>query len=246
MMMIEKELIGKIRELRQIKPSKDWVVLTKSQILSEEKIELTPFSLSSVGYYLRLFFGWRLVHTGLIVVFVLFGLFGLVQNSLPGDFLYPIKKFTEKSQALFVSEKEKPKYQLEQANKRLEELGKIAQENDVKKLAPAINEFQESISQAAKNLKTSQKINKEIIDQTKKIVENRERIEKLGVVIENTEELENALKELVEREIKDLEKMDLSLFSEEKVQLLEEAKEYYEAGNYPEALIKILMLSQNR
>ena len=35
-MMEEKELIAKIRELRQIRPNKDWVVLAKSQILGQE------------------------------------------------------------------------------------------------------------------------------------------------------------------------------------------------------------------
>ncbi|TSC53743.1 MAG: hypothetical protein LiPW31_313 [Microgenomates group bacterium LiPW_31] len=35
--MNEKELISKIQELRQIKPRKDWVVLTKTQILGEQR-----------------------------------------------------------------------------------------------------------------------------------------------------------------------------------------------------------------
>ena len=36
--MTEKELIFKIRELRQIKPREDWVSLTKSQILGQEPV----------------------------------------------------------------------------------------------------------------------------------------------------------------------------------------------------------------
>jgi hypothetical protein len=34
--LTEKQLIGKIRELRQIQPRKDWVSLTKKEILGEE------------------------------------------------------------------------------------------------------------------------------------------------------------------------------------------------------------------
>ena len=34
--MTDKQLIGKLRKLRQIKPRKDWVILTKSQILGQE------------------------------------------------------------------------------------------------------------------------------------------------------------------------------------------------------------------
>jgi len=239
--MTEDELIKKIKGLREIKPSKEWVFLTRSQILGEKPDR--GGRASAISEVLRVF-TYKPVLVPVLAVFVLIGLFILSQNSLPGDPLYSVKKLTEKGQAFFVSDGDKTKVQLEQVNSRLEDLTKIAEKNQVKKLAPAIDEFQKTLSQAAQNLKET-KINKGIIDQTKKIVENKEKIEEtLGVQIGETEELDNALKILVEREITNLEKMDLSLFSEEKVQLLEEAKKYYEAGNYSEALIKIWNLSQ--
>ena len=36
MILTEKQLIGKVRKLRQIRPRKDWVFLTKKGILGEE------------------------------------------------------------------------------------------------------------------------------------------------------------------------------------------------------------------
>ena len=232
--MTEKELIGKIRELRQIKPNRDWVVLTKSQILGEEK------KYTSLFLFLFPVLKLRPVYAGLIVVFILVGLFGFSQNSLPGDLLYPVKKITEKSQAVFVSEEELPKYNLEIANKRLEELNQIAQTNQVKKLAPAISEFQANISEAAKSLaKVKGQDVEKIVAQTKKLEENKKKVEEVLATKIETEELDNALAQIVESQIKDLEGRTLT---EKQEALLAQAKEDFEAGNYSDALIKILIL----
>jgi hypothetical protein len=190
-MMTENELIAKIRELRQIKPDKDWVVLTKSQILGEDSV--TQHRVLSNIFFPPL----RPVYAGLVVIFILFGLFGFAQNSLPGDLLYPIKKIVEKSQAVFVSEKELPKYNLEIANKRLEELNQIAQTNQAKKLAPAVNEVQASISETAKNLVKSKKIDREIIEKSLELAKNKEKVaeKSLGINIGN-EETEESLNDL--------------------------------------------------
>jgi len=236
--MTEKELIAKIRELRQIKPRKDWVVLTKSQILGEE---LTYRDRVSVSFFPV----WKPALATVTVFGILFGVFTLTQNSLPGDLLYPIKKITEKSQAVFVSEEEKPKVQLELANKRLEELTKIAETNQVKKLAPAINESQVSISEATKNLVKLKKADKEILDKVTDLTENLKNIETILATKIGSEEDEKTLndwmKEQVEREIKDLEGRSLT---DEQKEILIKAKEDFEAGNYSEALIKIFNLSQ--
>ena len=228
--MTEKELIGKIRELRQIRPSQDWVSLTKIQILGDVEVKPQPF-------YFPFF---KPVYAGLIVV-VLFGLFGFAQNSLPGDILYPIKKITEKSQAVFVSEKELPKYNLEIANKRLDELNEIAQTNQVKKLASAISEFQTNMSEAAKSLaKVKGQDVEKIVAQTKKLEENKKKVENVLATKIETEEYDDALAQLVESQIKDLEERTLT---EEQTKLLVEAKELYQAGSFTEALEKILLLT---
>ena len=238
-MMEEKELIGKIRGLRQIKPNRDWVSLTKSQILGEEK-KYTSLFLFPV-------FKLKPVYAGLIAVLILFGLLGVSRNSLPGDPLYSIKKIIEKSQAVFVSEDEKPAFQLKLANQRLEDLTKASTKN----LAPTINEFQANISEAAKTISkidatTSDPIvTKKIVEEAQKLKKNKQIAETLGVVTGETEELEEALipyyKVEAERQIKDLENRSLT---EGQQKLLEEAKEEFEAGNYDQALEKIWILSQ--
>ncbi|KPJ57481.1 hypothetical protein AMJ49_00960 [Parcubacteria bacterium DG_74_2] len=215
--MTEKELIGRIQELGQMKPSKNWVVSTKREI------------------------SFSFLKPALVGVFVLLiAVFVSAQTALPGEKLYTLKRIVEKSQAFFVSEKEKPKLELELANKRLEELRQIAQSNDVRKLAPAMKEVKESTAEVAKSLKKVRKADSEIVAQTKKLEENKEITQQiLGTKIE-TEELEDAYKIFAEREIKNLEKSSLTKKQEE---VLEEAKEYFEKSDYYSAFIKSIETS---
>jgi galactitol-specific phosphotransferase system IIB component len=179
----------------------------------------------------------------LILILVLGGTFAFAQKSLPGEPLFVIKKITEKSRAVFVAENEKPKVQLELANKRLEDLAKIAQKNDVRKLAPAIDEFQANVSEAAKNLAKTKTVGKDIIVQTQELEKNKEKIEKTLATQIGTEELENVYKGLAEQQIKDLENSSLT---ESQTKILAEAKEYFQAGDYSNALIKTIEASQTK
>lgn len=132
---------------------------------------------------------------------------------------------------------------LELANKRLEELSKVTQKNDVKKLAPAINEFKTNISKTAKNLAKIKKIDKRTIDNVVKIEENKEKIEKiLAVEIGNNDynEYLKAMARVVENQLNDLEKRTLN---KEQKEILEKAKQDYQNEKYNSALEKILFLN---
>jgi len=223
-MMMEKELIGKLRKLRQIQPNRDWVSLTKTQILGQEpRFTFFPY--------------FKPAFAGLVTVFILLSVFGygFVKNSLPGDLLYVIKKVAHEGQAIFVSESEKPAFQLKLANQRLEDLTKAPAKN----LAPTISEFQANISEAAKTLSkidattSNPAVIKKIVAETKKLEENKEKVESLGVVIGGTEELENALAKVVGNLIEDLKTRTLT---EEKEKILEKMEELFQAGKYSEAL----------
>ena len=240
--MDEKTLIGKIEILRQIRPRKNWVVLTKKRILGEERTLPGLFS-DSLRVFQGLFFQYRLALASLVLLFVLGGTFAFAQKSLPGEPLFVIKKMTEKTRAVFVAENERPKVQLELANKRLEDLAKIAETNDVRKLAPAIDEFQANVSEAAKNLTKAKTVGKDIILQTQELEKNKEKIEKTLATQIGTEELENVYKDLAEQQIKDLENSSLT---ESQEKILEEAKEYFEAGDYSNSLIKTIEASQTK
>lgn len=230
----EKQLISKLQELRQLKPSNDWVVLTKEQIFQEEKSK-------KLNLFFEFLFQHKPAFASLLVLAILFGLFGFVQKSVPGDTLYSLKKIAEKSQAVFISKKAQPRRDLELANKRLDDLTKIAEANQTQKLAPAIKEYQESVSQAAESLAKAEPENvKGIVEEIKKLEEKGKKIKALGIEIGNGEKLEELLyAKIVERQIEDFEGQVLS---EEKQEILAEVKEDYENVNYKEALEKILLL----
>lgn len=236
--MTDKNLVRQIQILREIKPRKDWVILTKSQILGQE---IADRDRVSIWAFFQFRPAYRPVFISLLTLTVLIGAFGFAQISLPGDILYPIKRITERSQAIFVSESELPGYNLEIANKRLEELTKIAETNQVKKLAPAISEFQANVSQAAENLSKAKSPDvKEIVVQAQKLEKNKQKVEALGVVVGETDKLDNPMKQLVEREIAGLETQTLT---ETQQEVLTQIKEDLEAGKYYQALEKILLIA---
>ncbi len=222
-MRTEKEIIKKIKLLKQIKPEKKWVFLTKEKILGKEPL-FFPFL--------------KPAFAGLLFVLILFG---LSFTSLPGEPFYLIKKLAERGQTVFIPDEQKPKLELELANKRLEELSKIAEKNDVKKLAPAINEAKESVAQATKNLVKSKKVDKEIVQKTLQLEKKKQEVEKvLGTKI-TEEETENPTKLVAKYLMEDLENRTLT---EEQKQILEKAKEYFENGDFAKVLELLLTIGQ--
>src|SRR3990170_2349374 len=172
--MTEKELITKLKELKRVKPDKDWAILAKSQILGAK--ERKP-SLAETWNFLRFILKAKPAFAGALLVFLTLGVSVMSANALPGELLYPLKKITEKSKTFFVSEKGRSTVNLELTNKRLEELTQITETNQTKKLAAGVSEFKESASQAAKDLKGSKKMTREIVSETRKIIENKEKVE---------------------------------------------------------------------
>jgi len=230
--MTEKELLRKIRELRQIKPRKDWVVLTKTQILGD--VEVRP--------QLFLFPFFKPVYTGLLFLLLLVGLIELSQSALPGDPLYSLKRITEKTQAVFVSKEEQPKLQLELTNKRLEELNKVAETNQVKNLAPALSEFETTKIAAKKEVldsiknkseKEAIKVVKEVAPELNKINEKQNKVYlDLGIGESREESDQTTEKAVVEILINDAKN---STLTEEQKTDLAKVEEYYKSGDFQEA-----------
>jgi len=230
--MTEAELIKKIKTLKEIKPRKDWVVLTKTQILGN--VEVRP--------QLFLFPFFKPAYAGLFLFLLLIGLAEFSQGALPGDPLYSLKRITEKAQSVFVSKEEQPKLQLELTNKRLEELNKVAEANQVKRLAPALNEFETTKIAAKKEVvnsiknksgKEATKVAKDIASKLNEVNENEKKVY-ATLNIESTGGVEQtAEKAVVEILIKDAKNSTLT--EEQKADLVK-VEEYYKMGDYQEAL----------
>lgn len=228
-MVTEKELISKLQELRQIKPNQDWAFSLKERILAQEPRYGYRSSITFFPFF-------KPVFATVLSVFVLTGIFGFAQNSVPGDFLYSVKKITEKGQALFVSEEEKLEYNISLANKRLEELTRIAESNRVKNLPSAISETQNSISEVSRSL-ASTSGSEEIGRISSELEEKIQRIESYGVAgLEGVrEELKQGeAKIFVESLISDLETRSLT---EAQQEVFSQMKELAEGEQYEEAII---------
>ena len=238
-MMTEKELIGKIRELRQIKPNKNWVVLTKTEILGEEKQKLYGERISFVSivsFFNRFQQKPALAFVALFVTILFIG--GLI-------FYFPGEQGRNNQFASLTEE------EIKNLQPALQELNE--------KISQTTQELKE-IKEPERLLSISQEIipamesGKAIVSASKKIKEdlkttNKEKevvAEVLAVRISETEkalgEMETTVIQSIQNIINDLEKRTLTL---EQSKLFQEAKKDFENGNFTDALTKILMLNLN-
>lgn len=234
--MEEKDLISKIKKLREIEPRKAWVLYLKERFLENEK---------KISFILK-----PILALSFLSLF-LFS-FVLAQKSLPGDFLYPLKTTSEKVILILTPKEKKPEVQLEITKTRLEELTEIAKENKIEKLVPALSETKKTfpvVSETIKEVlkKKDVKKVKKIVKDIKEIEEKTKEVESFGVIIKEDRDFqETALqlkKILVDNEIKELEKRSLT---EKQKEILEKAKEFYTNGDYNKALELILFLTNNK
>lgn len=237
--MTDQALIKSIKGLNQIKPNQEWVVFAKSRIMGADAM---AYEQPSMPYRLADYFRFAYKPALATVAFFGFiiGTFAMANNALPGDLLFPVKKIAERVQGAFVPKDQMAQYQLNETQKRLDDLAKIAQQNQTKKIAQGMDEFKATLSQTAKNIKSGE-LGQNTINEAKKLADKKAEVEKsLGVVVSDDDELSSAIKDLVSREIQDLEKRALT---EEQTKLLDSAKQSFEAGDYSKALESVWLLS---
>lgn len=254
--MRDKELIKKIKELREIKPNQNWVVFTKQNILGEEEIYLRKAeTVAKPTPFVEIFSvltGRKLAYATLTALLILVGTFGFAQNTVPGNVLFTLKRATERTQGVLTPGSQKPRFDLELVSKRLEDLTKIVQSQQERNLAPAIEELEATAAQAAKSLGKMEE-NKEslsrIAQEVQKYEENKKIAEtvlgvlgELSIDTEKTQELDNALANIVQKQIEELEE---SILTEEQEALLNEVKTDYGNKDYSEALRKVLQASNH-
>lgn len=226
-MMQEIDLISKLKELRGVEPNKDWVSFNKKELFRGEERSILFFP------------SLRPAFVGLFIFFLMLGgvSYGLVKNSIPGDVLYSIRRVAHIGEAIFVSEQERPAFQLKLANDRLEDLSRASARN----LAPTIHEFEANILEAVRGLgkldisTSSPATIERLVKETKKLEENKQKIEALGVILSDkeTSELNEAFKRIVGNLIEDLEDRQMT---DETSEILIQMKELFEEGKYSGAL----------
>ncbi len=252
--MTEKDLIGKIRILNEIKPNKDWVVFSKNQILNSESFEKKTISNESFAktfaseFFIvaRFIFGHKYAFASALAVLVLVGTFGFSLKTTPGDTLFSLKKMVEDSQTVFMTNEGKINFSLDQANKRMNDLAVAAKENDTRRLDPAISEYKASMSAVAKNLEgeTDKNRIKDVVASVKNLENKEEEIKSLGIELGENIEKDLSLVKLISDQVKEIEaRKDLS--SENRARLYQ-LKEYCATGYFTEALDLILVINNSK
>jgi len=238
----EKQLIKSLQQLKDIKPRKEWALLLKSQILNAEYAEQRAISKPakktwSILEFLPSFdYQKQLAYAFAALVFLIVGVFGFAQYTMPGDLLFPIKRIAEQTQN-----------PMQVAYNRSEDLVQIVKENKTHNLEPAISEFKASMVDAAKKLTQDLAQNsdnnsiKVAIAEVKKIQDNQKQLETLGINIGETKDLDNVLALLVQDQIDTLNE---STLTEEQQEQLIEITKLYDEEQYSDALEKILLINQ--
>jgi len=205
--MQEKDLIRQLKAMREIKPRKDWVVLTKSQILDQE----SPERRVSFGFPA---FNWKWALAPVLAVLFV-AVFLAFNLSTPTDEI-KVAEEPEKTPELTKPEK------MAQTIKKTEEV-------------------MGTIGQLTEDIKATPELAEGAAEEVAKMEEEAVKLGQLLAVLqeqaEKDKEAGQELEKQVEYLISDLENRTLT---EEQAVLLESAKAEAEAGNFNQALEKLL------
>ncbi len=214
--MQEKDLIKNLKSLKQIEPKKEWVSLTKQEILGkEERIPVLTFIFNH-----KPAFASATLFSFMVVTLV------LSYNALPGDTLFPVRKTTERVELMARLEKAQD---LVIAQRRIEDL-KRAQERAERNMEPVVAEVRTTISEIARVAKDP--------EATQQVIDMDREIKSLGVSYDSQE-----VEELYKREVEaELERLKETSLTEEQEEQLEKAIELQENQEYAEAYEIVLKI----
>ena len=243
----EKDLIAKLSRLKKIEPRNSWVLFAKTNIQNEANkgVEQKLSLFKEIGHlvsYVR--YLERPAYIFAVLAFVVFGGIGykVSQNSLPGDTLYPVRSAIEK-----ITTGSDSSAAFKVAERRLQDLRRVVEGNKVKNLASATEEFNLSVAEVSRGiLALVENEPEKALQASRELVQlqkGKAEIEQiLGAVIgvEESLELTNATKVLVEFELNDL---VIRTLTDEQEDLLEQAIIAYQAEDYGLSLENIWMIS---
>jgi len=132
---MEKDLIKKIKGLKQIEPSTEWMNATRHNLMTQIKIDENA-NMYNIGFFQWIKQPQSFALVFCLIIMVLCGPWLAIEASkasLPGELLYSVKKATEGLQITVTSEDSKSQLSVEFAGRRLEELNKMSenlQDND--------------------------------------------------------------------------------------------------------------------
>lgn len=160
---MQSDIIKQLKALQSIEPDKAWQTAERGKLMERASAFVVDdiFTVREIqeekpAFSLRNLFPSRLAVTMTSLALIITS--GLMtvnasQSSLPGEKLYAVKKAGEKVALAVASEEDKPKIEIQQAGKRLEELAEVSKNaGDKDKAEALVAEFQEKIDSANTHL----------------------------------------------------------------------------------------------
>jgi len=217
--MTDQDLIKKIKKLDRIHPSRQWTGSLRRSLVAQIDYELVREKGSGFGFFGGWLRGIQPMALAVSLILILVGGPWLAlkasEPSLPGEFLYAIKRANEDLQKTIASNGEKTGLAVEFANRRLEELAKINEdsfspEEKDEKTKEAIIDFKDSMASVSQQIKSisSKEEAVAVAKKTRKLKENLDNIpaEIKGDVAEAEKTIEEINKEILAVLVKDSEK----------------------------------------
>lgn len=238
----EKQLIKSLKQLKEIKPRKEWAVLLKSEILnpkSETKFVERPAKIIGImDIFSAVFFQRKMAYSFAALAFVIIGLIGFAQYTVPGDLLFSVKKISEQSEAALIGQA--PLLQnVATLNSRINDLAQVAKDGRKGNIPSAISEINANVSLLAKTLKNNPTNNPETI---KEIASSLKTLASVpGTDLSENPEVKSLYEAVVQSQIVDLKKTTLT---DEQKKALIEIEDLYNQGKHADALEKILLIDK--
>jgi hypothetical protein len=172
-----------------------------------------------------------------VVLFLIVGVFGFANHTVPGDVLFPVKKIAEQSQAALTGQTAL-KQNVANLNSRINDLSQVAKEGKKDNIPSAISEINTNVSVLAQSLKDNPAQDPQTI---KDIAASLKTLASVpGTDLSEFQEIKDLYQMVAQSQIDNLEKTTLT---EEQNKALAEIKDLYEQGKYTEALEKILLIN---
>jgi len=182
-------LVRKIKKLQRITPSASWLESQRSFLLyeigrvknqkqEEERKTFLTFPVFSFFNLKRLFrpaFAVALASVIIISSISTVGVISASQNTLPGDFLYPVKTAIEKTQLTFSSGTEsRTKLSVKFASQRIDEFSQLMDKTDKgQNIGTTVKKFTQEMVTVQQNINTLKEQNVEKAVEMAKLVQTQ-------------------------------------------------------------------------
>jgi hypothetical protein len=244
----QKQLIESLKQLKEIKPRKEWAVSLRSQILAEKQVASTFVELKvptkqeqSIGIkdiFSAVFFQRKLAYSFAALAFIIVGLVGFAQYTVPGDLLFSVKKMSEQSEAALIGQTGL-RQNVVALNSRINELVQVAKDGRKANIPSAIDEINANVSTLTKTLKDNTSNDPATI---KEIAASLKVLASVpGTDLSENSDVKDLYQTVVGSQIADLQKTTLT---EEQKTTLSEVEDLYKQEKYADALEKILLINK--